>query len=474
MATRLHALFGFLALCLMLCSPPASGAAEIFVSPSGSDSGGNGSEAAPYATPQHALRMAQAGDMVTLRGGTYVGEELRMGAPNLTLRSYPGEWALVHNPDMEDITLHFRLESSGSRVERLEITGGFYAIKTESNWDWGDASRYGASNITISDCRIHDSGNACIKITPGCDDVTIERCEIYNSGITSPGSAEAIDNVNGDRMTVRQCYMHDLRGTCMYAKGGATGLVVDRCLAANCEEGGILIGFDTSPEWFDTEANPGYYENLEGTVTNCIVMNTQYAGIGMFAARNPRAYNNTLINTAQAGHAALYFGLTYQDWEPQALRPPTVNPILRNNIVVNTSSAQATAVGIRYSDDLGGMRALEGMPVMSNNIYHWSSGQALFEDNRPGSEFTGVLEGWQGHIGGGDGSRVIDPGLDSNYHLTAGSPAINAGSTWTQEGQVAYDYDGGQRQSPFDIGADEYQAGDPLPVPPQAGALGIR
>ncbi len=442
-------------ICLAVGLTGSVQAAEIFVAPNGSDDN-PGTEAAPLATPNAALRAASAGDSVILRGGTYTGGEVRVETPNVTIKSYPGEWAVLHCPDSDDITLQFRLGSDGSRLERVEVTGAFYGIKFQSNWDWGEPTRYGASNITITDCKIHDTANACVKVTPGCDDITFEGCEIYNSGVTDPGSAEAIDNVNGDRMTVRGCYIHDIRGAGLYAKGGAIGMVVDRCMIVNCDGGGVMIGFDTSPEWFDLEINPDYYESIDGMVANCIIVNTQYAGIGLYAARGAQVYNNTLVNTAQEGHAALYFGLTYQDWEPQALRPPSVNPIIRNNIVINSSQAEATAVGIRYSDDLGGMSALSGMPAMSNNIYYWTGTAAYFEDNRPDSTLYGGLAQWQAHISGGAGSLEADPLLDETYHLTPGSPAIDAGFTWTGEGQAAADYDGQIRTSPFDIGADEF------------------
>ncbi|MBW1713021.1 MAG: right-handed parallel beta-helix repeat-containing protein [Deltaproteobacteria bacterium] len=446
-------------ICLLGAAAEKPEAAEIFVSPSGDDATGTGSESAPFASPNRALQAAVSGDIITLREGTYSVQGVRVEVPNVTLRSFPGEWAAINCPNMEEVTVDFRLGSDGSRLERLELSGGYYVIKTESNWDWGGPIRCGASNITVTDCQIHSSADACVKITPGSDDIIFERCEIYNSGLTEPGSAEGIDNVNGDRMTVRQCYIHDIRGAGLYAKGGAMGMVVDRCLIANCDSGGVMVGFDTSPEWFDLEANPDYYENIDGTVTNCIIVNTQYAGIGIYAAVNAQVYNNTLVNTAQEGHSALYFGLTFQDWEPQATRPPSVNPILRNNIVVNTGPAEATAVEIRYSDELGGMSALSGMPQMSNNIYHWTTGSARFVDDRPDSSLAGDLAQWQAHLSGEAGSQAIDPLLDADYHLLPGSPAIDAGYTWTSQGQTTSDYDGQLRVEPFDIGADEYSPG---------------
>ena len=302
------------------------------MSPSGSDASGNGSVAAPFATIQHVLdNVAVSGDSLVLRAGTY-NESIRIRNPNITIRSETGEWAKIQagmtDEDEETAAVLFDVDSDGSALERVEVAGGYYyGIMFFTKWDWGDPTdRSGASNIAISDCIIHDTGGACIKITPGCDDITIQRCEIYNSGRLMPDSAEAIDNVNGDRMTVRNCNIHDITATGLYAKGGATGAVIEGCVVQNCGDAGILVGFDTSPEWFDLTVNPEYYENIDGTVRNCLVINTRYSGIGMYAAKNAKVYNNTLVNVAQAGHSGLYFGLTYQDWEDEAGRPPQHQP----------------------------------------------------------------------------------------------------------------------------------------------------
>jgi len=42
---------------------------------------------------------------------------------------------------------------------------------------------------------------------------------------------------------------------------GANGTVIERCLVKDCGIAGILLGFDTSPEFFDTVVNPDYYKN---------------------------------------------------------------------------------------------------------------------------------------------------------------------------------------------------------------------
>jgi len=440
------------------------GAAEYYVSIAGNDITGNGAIDNPFRTIQHVLdAVAGSGDTITLRGGTY-NESIRVRDPDMTLRSRSGEWAVIESPtDNEDIgqTVRFDVDADGSALQRIEVVGGYYyGIKFETRWDWGDPSdRSGACNIVIEDCRIHDTGNACIKVTPGCDDITIRGCEIYHSGRRRPDSAEAIDNVNGDRMLVQQCHIHDISATGLYAKGGAIGARIERCRVERCAEAGILVGFDTSPEFFDTAVNPDYYENIDGEVTNCMVVDTQYSGIGMYAARDPKIYNNTLVDVARSGHSGLYFGLTYQDWEPEAGRPPSVNPVLRNNIVVQSAAENATAVYIRWADELGGMSALSGSPTMSHNRYYIQGGAAEFVDQRTGSQFSGDLAAWKAHISGDSDSTEGDPRfLDfsgGDYHLSAMSPCIDSGSS---TGAPIMDYEGSPRPQGggYDIGAYEF------------------
>jgi hypothetical protein len=464
-------MIAMLAYCLVVVSS-ISIAAEYYVSTTGDDTTGTGSIGSPYRTIQHVLdNVVVSGDMIILRAGTY-SENIRIRKASITIQSMTGEWAVIQsviNDENKDIAVIFDVDSDGSTLQRVEVIGGYwYGIKFNTKWDWGDpADRSGACNIIIEDCKIHDTGDACVKVTPGCDDITIRRCEIYNSGRNNPDSAEAIDNVNGDRMLVQQCYIHDIAATGLYAKGGANGTVIERCLVKNCGMAGILLGFDTSPEFFDTVVNPDYYENIDGTVRNCIVVNTQYAGIGMYAAKNAKVYNNTLVDVGQNGHSGLYFGVTFQDWEPEAGRPPSVNPVIRNNIVVQSRSFNSTILEIRYANDLGGLSGLSGMPTMSNNRYYVKSGTALFEDNRPGHEFQAGLAQWQSHISGDTDSTEGDPELvnptSGDYHLSSTSACIDTG---TSNGAPSTDYDGVTRPqgTGYDVGALEYvYTGNPIP-----------
>ena len=435
-------------------------AVGIYVSTAGNDSTGNGSIGNPYRTIQHVLtNIAVSGDIIVLRGGTY-NENIDIRVANITIRSKNDEWANIQSPTGDSSinqTVRFNIDagwsSSGGKLYRLEIIGGYYyAVKFETMWDWGGADRSGVSSVTIEACKIHDTGRDCVKVTPNCDDIRIINCEIYNSGLRDNSNAEGIDNVNGDRMIVADCKIHDIATNGLYFKGGATDCVAERNTIYNCGGAGILLGFDTSPEFFDLAVNPQYFENINGIARNNIVYNTQNSGIGMYAAKNPQVLNNTIVNAAQTYHSPIYFGLTFQDWDADAGRPASEGAVIKNNIAVS-NSPDSYGVYIRYASDLGGMNAYSGLPTMGHNRYFKLGGGTLvFVDQRPASTFSGGLSGWQSHISGDANSAEGDPDLDGAYHLNTGSPCLDAGETISS---VAYDIDKQARSSPYDIGADE-------------------
>jgi len=441
----------------------------IYVSTAGNDSSGNGTIGNPFRTIGHALTIAVSGDEIVLRGTPAVAnniyaESIRIQQPNITIRSQTGEWAIIQCPvNDENIgqCVRFDVDSDGSRLLRVEVIGGYYyGIKLDTKWDWGDPNdRTGASNILLEDVVVHDTGNAAIKVTPGCDGLTVRRAEIYNTGVGAPDSAEGIDNVNGDRMVVQDSYIHNTSDTGMYFKGGATDCVVERTRIEHTGGAGILVGFDTSPEYFDLTANPNYYESIRGVVRNNIIRDTQGAGIGLYAAQDARIWNNTLMDTARAYHSPIYFGITYQDWEQQAGRPPSVNPIIHNNLVYQSSGLPTECVFIRYSNDLGGLSALSGMPNMEYNLYFHAGSNCQFTDQRPTSPLShGTFSQWQSHTSAESHSLTADPQLTGDEHLLASSPAVDAGGC---TGAPTDDFDGDRRPqgAACDIGADEFASG---------------
>lgn len=445
-------------------APPAYDDVGIQVSPSGSDESGDGTEASPYRTIGHVLaEVAEAGDTIILREGEYP-EPVRIRIPNITIRSHTGEWGVISQPisidgDAGTHPVMFDVDSDGSKLQRVEVRGGFYGVFLQTRFGWGDPDTLGATNITIEDCRIHDTGRDCIKVTPQSDGLVVRRTEIWNSGMGYPEgtppddkNAEGIDAVNADDILIQDCYIHDTATTGVYLKGGSTGGVIERTRVERTGGLGIALGFDTSLEFFDTETNPGHYENIRGTVANCIVRDTRYAGIALYASRDARVINNTIIDTAVAGHAPLYFGIPLQDWDPSGGRPANLNPTLLNNLVFQSTPGDCVAIRHFYDDELGTVDGLEGAVHMDHNLYAAAGGSCTFTDGREGGIDGASLEAWRAHIDAEASSRTEDPLLTSDGHIQAGSAAIDAAQT---DGAPSTDIDCEPRSGAVDIGADE-------------------
>jgi len=399
-----------------------------YVSTKGDDSSANGSLTYPYRTIFKAVSDAQEGDMIMIRGGTYIEtEEIRVRVPNVTITSYPGEWAVIDRSSAtyvgsEDSGIYLDVDSDGSTVECLEIKGGLYAISTETKWDWDEVDKMGATNITVANVKAHNSYADVIRVKPNSDDFNITYSEIYNSGIgQNPNecNAEGIDNVNSDRMSATHLYIHNICSNGIYFKGGATNSVINHSFIENTGEGGIMLGFDTSPEYFDMVVNPNMYESLGCLAHHNLIKNAKGAGIGFYASRGAKVYNNTIVNSSSRFHAPLYFGITFQDWDANAKRPANVYPYVKNNIVEQTTITDKPLVAIRYSDELGGLNGLSGILDIDDNCYYQKSSASLmdldttFEDERHGG-WQGNFTDWKQHISNDKNSKEIDPQLDIN------------------------------------------------------------
>lgn len=454
---------------------------KVYVSPSGSDSN-DGSEAAPFKTIQAAANKADPSGSIEiiLRGGTHESREIQFRTSNIYMHSYPGEWAVIKAvTNVEDISscLWFREPGTANiTLENLEITGGYYyGIKLESNWD-DDRSvpfdkRKGISNVKILNCKIHDTGRDCIKITPGCKDIQILNCEIYRSGVGPANkdaqNAEGIDNVNADNMTVRNCYFHDIATNAVYAKGGARNCIYEQNLVMNCGEGGLVAGFlDTDAEWFNTGANPDYYESIHIIIRNNIVVNTKREGIGLYAASGAQVYNNTVVNAGQEeGSAALMISRGEIYGTPGGDKRPLSRDLkIINNIFVQNAQARGYMARLR--------RKPAGNNEFANNfyfrpgVYTWriDTGEEDYET------FDGFTS-WKSKSGMDGSSTAADPGLNPQFHLNAGSACIGKGKNLGS--LLTTDYDGNPRSGNTDTGADQY-GGAVLTVPPASVAVGTK
>jgi len=422
---------------------PANG---IYVSPNGNDNSANGSKEAPYKSINTALAAAQPGATIILRGGTYQERrDVRVTKSNITIKSAKGEWAVIdlttdNQQSNQRSAVMFYAENeithgivTDCKLQSVEVKGGFYAVCCDTKWEWGQADRSGASNIIIEDCILHDSEDDVVKVKPGCANITIRYCEIYNSGRTfinrsdfntGENNSEGIDNVNGDKMHVHNNYIHDICSTGIYAKGGATDVIIENNIVERANAGGIMLGFDTSPQYFDTSKNPQYYENIRGIVRNNLIIDAGWEGIGLYASKDAQVYNNTIVNAVSGVlkyHSPIYFGIATQDWNNPAGCPPNTSPNIHHNIISQPSTYNNRMIDIRYvkagdvypSRDIPG---LDGKPTMHDNCYYVAGKSVTFTDNRPGSTLNSAgLAAWKTHIDGDNGSIEVNPSLNADY-----------------------------------------------------------
>lgn len=443
-------------------------AATWYVATNGNDNN-PGTLAQPFGTLPAAIEAAEPGDQILLRGGHYASQEIRISKSDLHIASYPGEWAVITAVDnVEDISAclwYNEPETTGGTLERLEIVGGYYyAVKFETNWDWDNSvpfsQRRGVSGVTIRQCNIHHSGRDAIKLTPACANISIENCEIHHTGV-GPGAqqdynAEGVDNVNAPNLTIRGCYIHDIATTGVYVKGGGRNCLIEQNRIENCGEGGIYLGFYTDAEWFDTDLNPQYFENINGRVQNNIIVNTQHAGIGLWGAKDAQVYNNTVINGGQAEHAGLFFNTT-DVWidDNHSARVGSQNVRVENNIFVQAADQNLVMVRIRENSLIGANN------VVDHNLYFDPNGVQFLNDNLDWQEWT--LAQWKSQTALDAHSLEANPQLDADEHLLPNSPCINAGANVTA---VSSDFDGHLRSDGTnDIGADEYGTVSGVTVP---------
>ena len=448
--------------------------AEYFVANSGDDwAAGNVDQ--PFLTIRRALDAAQPGDTITLRNGVYEGG-INIDVDNLTIRSMPGEWAVVESPLTEltdghsNSVFRYGYDVVGGKLENLEITGGYwYGVML---WDWWDptweagSTHIGASNITIQGCKIHDTGVDAVKLTPGANDISILNNEIYNTGRRSSSSSDGIDNNNGDRMIARGNYLHDIAGVGILTAGGAEDALIEQNLVVDTRGAGINVGFYSELEWVEPGTNPELYLSIDNIARNNIVVNAGHAGIGVYGARNPQIYNNTIVNAADDAQAPIQFG--FDDiWVSDVLpytHVDSLNPVVYNNIITTDPSNDTRMIDIRE----GSIDPAAPL-TLDHNLYYGSSTRGiLFIDRNLTGDGTPeqALSQWQANYGYDTHSILANAQLGADWHLLSGSPAI--GQAISLAG-LTNDFDGNLRSDGApDLGADEFNAGLNIATPPAA------
>ena len=336
-------------------------AATYYVATTGNDAS-PGTESEPWRTLRYAAKHISNGDTVLVRGGTYT-EWFIINVPNVTFQNYPneipiidGEWTLPvapNTPRCYDALLGVNAE--GITIDGFEVKNSTgVGIKV-----WGS----GTDNVTIRNCKSHDTYYTTLQLSHYIDNVLIEDCEFYRGGkvwylhhdratwgdpanVTTPTITNCVfsrciirDSYNegillarySSNITVEYCQIYGNRKLQIYICNSTDqtiryNLIYGTNPNDNGEYGkGSGVYFSNETQWNqpDVYSNSKVYGNLiANTSTNLWI-----AGATTRKVHNVIAYNNTIV---EAGSYAFKIESTTGRGH-----------IFKNNIVLQTNGTIA-------------------------------------------------------------------------------------------------------------------------------------
>jgi uncharacterized protein DUF1565 len=461
----------------------------IFVSPTGKDAAA-GTEADPFASINHALSKAVAGDTVFVRDGVY--KELvtfpgsgAAGAP-ITLRAYCGEHPVldatglgsgVDQPALVSIVDRSHVVVDGFELRSLTATGNSFAA--------GIWVRGSVSDVVIRNNEVHhitapnggkDTGAHGIavygeKTTPS-EDVHLEG-NLLHDLVLGPSEAMVV-NGNVRNFEVLGNTVHDVNNIAFDFIGFESD-VCGSCLQTDVTDApnvnrvrdGLVRG--NTAFNMTTKSNPAYGGEksaacyyVDGGAGITIERNVAHdcdLGVELASEHYQKAtravivrdnflYDNDVTGIATGGYNAGNGpggGSAEQCW-------------IVNNTIVNSSRNGWADAGVLLQNRNVGNH-------FENNIVVATTGSSTIADG--GDKNTGNVFDYNVYFNGAlsgviDGGHSIskDPLLVSagtgDLHLTAGSPAIDKGDGAVGANAGALDIDGDPRvKGTIDIGADE-------------------
>ncbi len=401
---------------------PAAGGTTYVVTPSGNDAN-SCTQTSPCRQIRRALSLVRAGDVINVADGSYLGftiQNLNGASGRLITIIAPGRNA-VATPTTDRTDNRDNILISQSSFIALDGLRSLSAPRAGLRVDR-------SNNVTVRN-GVFGNNTTWGLYTNHSDDLLIEANEAYGS-TTEHGIY--VSN-SGDRPVVRgnQVHNNNAAGIHMNAdlsQGGdglITGAVVENnVIYNNGRAGGAAINMD------------GVQNSV---VRNNILYNNHASGIAMFridGASGPtgnQVYHNT-IDMASDGRYCL------------RITDTAGRNTVRNNILYTRNTSR------------GGLSFNTAADVTNTDSSHNIFGGAAFITPDDGVT-RHTLAAWQamGHEANSFetsdlNALFVNPGMD--YHLRAGSPAIDRGLRLTD---VTTDFEGHNRPrgASSDIGADE-------------------
>ncbi len=415
-----------------------------------------GTESQPFLTIQKGVDMAQAGDVVFVKAGTY-NEEVSVknsgtaGNP-VKLMAYPGDELQVIidgsgiNVSKNSAWPYFSGLIGAYGKSYIEVSG--FSIQNSN--DFGLLA-YQADNIIFKDCYTFNTAHSGIASFEDCSNIYILNNEVVFA--VNGGQQECISVATTDGFEVGYNKVYDA------SEAGFGGEGID--IKDGSANGKVFY----NEIWNTPSDRTGIYidayekhtHNID--IYGNIIHDSRHFGLQMCSEKgglleNIRIYNNIIYNSKRGG-------IQFFDESSHSGPEPIQNIEIYNNTFYNNSPTINWWGGITnnsgYVSDV----------YIHNNIFAYNNAYQVFDE--------AVANGWYvsnnlliGDLGSQDQNRLNagddlqgDPQFVNagsfDFHLTNSSPAIDNGIA----SFVEDDYDGNPRPSGagWDIGAFEFNLG---------------
>lgn len=415
--------------------------------------GGTGSEADPFAEIQDALDVAVAGDVIHVLPGTYAPIATVVdgtGAAPIVVQGEPAGQAIV--------------QGSGTVLEAHHEYHTLQGLVLDGGYGSGDAiDGDGANFLELLDVEVRRSGRDCIDLHTA-EGVLIANSRIHHCVAEDAGTPVDAHGVTGDSV-----FDLEIRDTEIYLFSGDAvqmspprlpwgALAIRRCAlwtgALDEDAGAVPAGTVIGENALDTKVGPEL--DGSGAPPRVELEDVEAWGFTGFIS-NQAAFNlkedvDVLVDRVTVYDSELAF----------RLRGPAL-------VRVQSTVVHSVDAAVRYEDGLPGAAILAS--TLGGGV------TAAFVDGGGDPPVDMVVENLlvlgdavPDEASGGMANLAVGPEVfvDAavhDYHLVAGSDPVDAGVALDG---VMLDRDGTFRPvgSAFDVGAYEWDGGEPPPPPP--------
>ena len=409
-------------------------AAEIHVATTGNNSAGDGSAANPYATIAFAASKAEPGSAIRIHPGTYPGGTFlndlhgTAEAP-IWIGGIEGQARPVLNGASEGLHL---VRPRYVIVHDLEVANSSgNGINAD---DGGEVNNpQAAHHILFRNLFIHHIGGTGnqdgLKLS-GINDFIVVDCEIAQAG--GGGSGSGIDMVGCHQGLIAKCFLHDLSGNAVQAKGGSEDVEIRWCRMKEAGQRAVNVGGSTGFEFFRpplSRSNPNAEARNIRVLAN--VIEGGVASIAFVGCVDSIAANNTIITPHNWIIRILQETVSSGGFTFSACGENTFS----NNLVYFDRSDLSTYINV------GGNTAPNTF-AFAHNLWYAYDNPALSTPNLPVPETSGMY---------GVNPQLAAP-ESADYHIGGKSPAAGAGQA---PATTPGDFEGDCYLNPPSIGAFE-------------------